>query len=254
MLILGQTSVVRIVTGSAAQIEVHASVVDISGDVVSIPDPINTPHITAATTTIVVPSPAASTKRNVKGLSIRNDHASQSCTVTVEHFDGTTAIELVEWALTPQQTLTRSEGGVWSIFGGTGQDTNVQIFNGVGGTWTKPLGAKIVIVEIIGGGGGGGGGASLATAVVAKGGGGGGGGAYANAQFNAADLGPTEAVTIGGGGAGGNAGLAGAAGGSGGIGGNSSFGAWITAFGGGGGAGGAISAAITGGGGGRCGC
>ncbi|MFK5284411.1 hypothetical protein ACI3PL_33005, partial [Lacticaseibacillus paracasei] len=67
---------------------------------------------------------------------------------------------------------------------------DIQIFNGVSGTWQKPsaFSPKVVIVEIIGAGGSSGAGASLATAVVAKGDGGGGGGAWVRGVFSAADL------------------------------------------------------------------
>jgi hypothetical protein len=114
MLILSQTSVIRIVTSAAAQIEVHASVVDIAGTVVSVPDPVNTPHITTAATTTVVPSPGAGVKRNVKHLNITNDHASASCSVTVEHFDGTTAIELMAFTLLPGENMIFNEEGRWA--------------------------------------------------------------------------------------------------------------------------------------------
>jgi hypothetical protein len=114
MLILSPSSVIRVVTSAAAQIEVHASVVDINGTTVTVPDPINTPHILTATTTTVVPSPAASTKRNVKHLNITNDHAGQSCVVTVEHFDGTTAIELIAFTLLPGENMLFNEEGRWN--------------------------------------------------------------------------------------------------------------------------------------------
>jgi hypothetical protein len=91
MLNLASTSdVIRVVTGSAAQIECHASWGDWNGTTVTLGRQ-NTPHITTATTTTIVPSPGASTVRNVRHMNITNDHASQSCTVTVEHYDGTTA-------------------------------------------------------------------------------------------------------------------------------------------------------------------
>ncbi len=47
--------------------------------------------ITTATTTTIVPAPAANTDRNVKFLFITNS-SSSSCAITVQHFDGTTAV------------------------------------------------------------------------------------------------------------------------------------------------------------------
>ena len=113
MLILGSTSdVVRVVTSAAAQVEVHASWVDLNGTTIT-PGRTNTPHITTAATTTVVASPTASTVRNVKHLNITNDHASQSCIVTVEHFDGTTAIELMAFILLPGENMVFNEEGRW---------------------------------------------------------------------------------------------------------------------------------------------
>jgi hypothetical protein len=114
MLILASTSdIIRVVTGAAAQIEVHASYVDWNGTAVT-PGRINTPAITTATTTTVVASPGASVQRNLKHLNITNDHASASCNVTVEHFDGTTAVELMAFTLLPGENMIFGEEGRWA--------------------------------------------------------------------------------------------------------------------------------------------
>lgn len=114
MINLASTSdLIQVVTSHAAQIEVHASWVDLNGTTVT-PGRTNTPHITTATTTTVVGSPAASTVRNVKHLNITNDHASQSCIVTVEHYDGTTAIELMAFTLLPGENMIFNAEGRWA--------------------------------------------------------------------------------------------------------------------------------------------
>ena len=114
MINLASTSdLIRVVSSHAAQLEVHASWVDLNGTTVS-PGRTNTPHITTATTTTIVASPAASTVRNVKHLNITNDHASQSCVVTVEHYDGTTAIELMAFTLLPGENMIFNEEGRWA--------------------------------------------------------------------------------------------------------------------------------------------
>ena len=114
MIILASTSdIVRVVTTAAAQIEVHASWVDMNGATIT-PGRTNTPHITTATTTTVVASPAASTVRNLKHLNITNDHASQSCSVTVEHSDGTTIIEMMAFTLLPGENMILNEEGRWA--------------------------------------------------------------------------------------------------------------------------------------------
>ena len=114
MLNLASTSdVIRIVTSHAAQIECHASWVDFNGTSVT-PGRTNTPYITTAATTTIVASPAASSVRNVKHLNITNDHVGQSCIVTVEHFDGTTAIELMSFTLLPGENMILNEEGRWA--------------------------------------------------------------------------------------------------------------------------------------------
>jgi hypothetical protein len=114
MLILASTSdLLRVVTSAAAQIEVHVSWVDLNGTTIT-PGRTNTPHITTATTTTVVASPAASTVRNVKHLNITNDHPSQSCVVTVDHTDGTTVIEMIAFTLLPGENMLFNEEGRWN--------------------------------------------------------------------------------------------------------------------------------------------
>lgn len=114
MLNLASTSdLIRVVTSASSQIEAHASWVDLNGTTVT-PGRTNTPAITTATTTTVVGSPGASTVRNVKHLNISNAHASQSCTVTVEHADGTTVCELMSFTLLPGENMIFGEEGRWA--------------------------------------------------------------------------------------------------------------------------------------------
>lgn len=65
------------------------------------------------------------------------------------------------------------------------------------GTWTKPAGAKLVEVILIGPGGSGGGGRKGAAASARCGGGSGSSGCYARIIYAASYLGATETVTIG---------------------------------------------------------
>ena len=96
-----------------------------------------------------------------------------------------------------------STGSAW-VSQAAGGGANVQSFV-AGGTWTKPPGAKFVMVEVWGAGGGGRGGITDPSPGPANSGGsGGGGGGYSYAMFVAGQLGATETVTVGAGGPGGS--------------------------------------------------
>jgi hypothetical protein len=103
MLILASaTDKLQIVTGSAGQINVHASYLDnIAGTVV--PGRKNT-QITTATTTDVVLAPAGGTYRNLKTMQIYNAGAGAN-TVILQHTDGATAVQLHQVTLGAQATL-----------------------------------------------------------------------------------------------------------------------------------------------------
>lgn len=113
MLNLASTSdIIRVVTGSASDIECHASWVDLSGTTVTAGRQ-NTGSILTATTTTVVPSPGAGAVRNVKALYITNNSAAASCRVDVEVFDGTNSVELMGFILLPGENMTFNEEGRW---------------------------------------------------------------------------------------------------------------------------------------------
>lgn len=113
MLLLTSTSdILRLTTSTAVStIEVHASYVDMSGVTIT-PDRKNTLITTAGTTTIVA-APAAATQRNIKALYVTNNSTGTSCVVGVEHFDGTTSVELMQFVLLPGENLGYREDGSW---------------------------------------------------------------------------------------------------------------------------------------------
>lgn len=122
MLLLTSTSdIIRIVTDSTATVDVHASWVDLNGSTQT-PGRTNT-AISSSTTTTVVAAPGASTYRNVKRLSVRNRHASTSVTVTIQHWDGTTSIELDKRVLGPGGSILFTDDYGWIPVPGGGPQT-----------------------------------------------------------------------------------------------------------------------------------
>lgn len=113
MLLLASTSdKIRLTTSAALNCDVHASWVDKSGSTIT-PGRTNT-AISTATTTDIVASPASSTYRTVKTLTIRNRHSSTSNAVTVIHTDGTNAMEMTKVTLQAGYTLHYHEAaGFW---------------------------------------------------------------------------------------------------------------------------------------------
>lgn len=248
MLLTSTSDKIRLVTSVAGDVRVQASYVDLSGSTVT-PGRLNS-SISTATTTDIVASPASSTQRKIKYVSIWNDSSSAANSVTVQHTDGTTVVDIYVVSLPSQSGLVYVDGQGWTVTGNS-RPTNIQTFS-ASGTWNKPTSFNpgAVMVRVWGAGGGGGGGSSLATATVTKGGGGGGGGCFVERIFRASDLGDDVSVTIGAGGSAGTGATAGGSGGDGGVGGNTTFGSLLTGYGGGGGRGGQNSALATGGGGG----
>jgi hypothetical protein len=109
MLLLTSTSdLIRMVTSTTGDIDVHASWIDLASGTVSA-GRTNT-NVTTATTTTIVGSPAASTSRNVKTLHIQNVHASTAMTVTIQHFDGSTSIDLETVTLAAGERIAYVEG------------------------------------------------------------------------------------------------------------------------------------------------
>lgn len=112
MLLLTSTSdKIDLITGQAADIDVHASYVDWASATAT-PARKNT-AITTATTTDIVLAPGSSTARNVKSLVIRNRDSSDSTEVTVRHTDGTTVVELWKSTLAPGEKLVWTDGRGW---------------------------------------------------------------------------------------------------------------------------------------------
>lgn len=128
MILLTSTSdLFRVTTSSAADIDVHADWIDLNGGTTT-PGRTNTP-ITTATTTTIVGSPASSTSRTIKTVTIRNKHATTSNDVTVIHSDGTTAVEMVKFNLPAGFSAIYDEGSNWSLQDVNGRELSNQSQN-----------------------------------------------------------------------------------------------------------------------------
>ena len=117
---------IQVVTDSAGSIEAHCSFVDLSGTTVT-PGRTNTPAITTATTTAILPAPAASTYRNLKFCMVTNTGFSNNV-VTIQHTDGTNVERLYRANLSIGDSIAYVDGAGWqhlSEAGATG------IFSGV---------------------------------------------------------------------------------------------------------------------------
>jgi hypothetical protein len=120
MILLTSTSdLLRVTTSTTANIDVHASYVDLSGTTVT-PSRTNT-TISTATTTTVVSSPASSTQRTVKTLFIRNRHATTANDITILHTDGTTSVEFIKVSLNAGYTLRYDEGNGFEVLDSFGR-------------------------------------------------------------------------------------------------------------------------------------
>jgi len=132
MLILhATTDIIRVVTGSAADVEPAVSVMETDNGtppvVQDIPNLGPLASITTATTTTIVDCTTANRRRNVKHISLYNNHASQATTCRVELSDGTLVAVLANVNLLAGELLVFTQGGVWLHY-----DSNGAVYPSVG--------------------------------------------------------------------------------------------------------------------------
>lgn len=100
MLFLASTSdKIRLITDSAATLNVHSSYADINGTSITLGR--NNVSISSATTTDLVASPTSGVIRTVKVITVRNTSTTTSVTATVVHTDGTNAMEIYKAVIGP---------------------------------------------------------------------------------------------------------------------------------------------------------
>lgn len=121
LLLTGTSDIIRVVTSSGgAAIKCHVSVVDNNAGTMT-PERTNTASITSATTTTIQAAPSSSHQKSVRHINIRNDHASAADTVSVEHYDGTTATPLFKTTLAAGEAIVLGENGVWVYYDAKGK-------------------------------------------------------------------------------------------------------------------------------------
>lgn len=111
------TDTIALITSDASTIDVRASWVDDLADAFTAGKQ-NT-AITTATTTDIVSSPAGSTVRNVKTISIRNKDATLSNTVTVHFNANGTLYQIISVPLLVGEALILADGQ-WTRFNASG--------------------------------------------------------------------------------------------------------------------------------------
>jgi hypothetical protein len=119
LLLTATTDKIQVITDAAVTVDVSATFMDMSNadpPVVkgSTSGRLNT-AIATATTTDVVAAPAASTTRNVKGMTIRNKHATTPVGVTVQYNQNTTLFEIHKAQLLAGDMLGFTEGIGWFL-------------------------------------------------------------------------------------------------------------------------------------------
>jgi len=117
-MILTGSDILRITTTSAATLSVYASYTDHGRERTARGR--TSTAISSATTTTVLAGPGAPTHREVGMLAVANNHASTSDTVTIEHYDGTTATGVWAGALAAGESVVYLQDAGWTVRNSSG--------------------------------------------------------------------------------------------------------------------------------------
>lgn len=189
------TGALKLVTAGTQTLDVHTSYVDVSGTTVT-PGATNS-AISSATTTSIVPASGTAVQRNVKHVSICNKDSTSSVGLLIQHYDGTTTIQLIKITLLAGYTFTYNDLDGWVLIDASGGRVEsplagrwlkrTVILNGTT-TFTTGPSTNTIVARLVAGGGQGGG--SPATTGVE----GAGAGAGSYAEWNVA-VSPNTAYT-----------------------------------------------------------
>lgn len=149
ILLASTTDKIQVITSAAGQVDVHSSWMDLSGTTVT-GGRTNTRIATAATTDVVAP-PAASTTRNIKNLKVGNNSASVTNTVTIQHTDGTNVIILEQATLAPLERMGYEEGTGIRVFDSGGREKMVNLALPSGNSNTADVVASAAATYLAGG-------------------------------------------------------------------------------------------------------
>ena len=127
LLLTSSLDKVNIVTGSSYALDVHASYMDYASGVVT-PGRTNT-AVASITTSAVVGSPASATQRNVKWLTARNKDASNVNTITINHTDGSTVVQIFVCTLRAGETAIYNDQTGFCIMDATGRKRERSLMN-----------------------------------------------------------------------------------------------------------------------------
>lgn len=115
-------SVVQLIAGSAGTINSSYSYVDVNQTATTASGMSGAANtvISTATTATVVPAPAATTTRNVTGLTVTNDSTTVNNAITINQYDGTNTVRLWKGTLGFGERVVLDAAGYWTQYGTDG--------------------------------------------------------------------------------------------------------------------------------------
>lgn len=118
ILLVGASDVLRVVTSSAANVDIVAGFADHADGVVTPGNQAST--VASASTTVIIGAAGADKQRTVRFLSIRNRHATTANTITMQLFNGSVAYEVYKVTLAAGESLLYDESNGWQYLSAQG--------------------------------------------------------------------------------------------------------------------------------------